>query len=255
MPSRKRKAKRREDNSKTLKDFFAVERTIKKGESGNRKEKFRDIGRNGVCMDNSACAQQSSANGNQSVKIILKRDRNARWNTLKDYFPVRRSSRKPESEIKKEKRQEVEETVLSEEERGLRIRCFEEKGRGVVATKPYNRGDFVVEYRGDLIDLTEAKRRECIYEEDPDVGCYMYYFQHKNQPYCVDATAETGYLGRLVNHSAKDPNCVTRILEVKNVPHLILVAARDISVGEELLYDYGDRSRHAVEANPWLRTT
>lgn len=73
--------------------------------------------------------------------------------------------------------------------------------------------------------------------------------------YSVDATAETGYLGRLVNHSAKEPNLVTRIMEVKNLPHLILVAARDIAVGEELLYDYGDRSRDAVEANPWLKTT
>jgi len=250
--------KRRKESPKTLKDYFAVEKTIKKRENGDLKEeKLLKIGHHAVsCLDNAVCTQQSSATvDNQSVGATSNRDRKARWNTLKDFYPVRRSSRKPESEIKKEKQQEVEETVLSEEERGLRICCFDEKGRGVVATQPFKRGDFVVEYRGDLIDMTEAKRRECIYEQDPTVGCYMYYFQHKNQPYCVDATAETGYLGRLVNHSAKEPNCVTRISDVKNTPHLILVAARDISVGEELLYDYGDRSRLAVEANPWLRTT
>jgi len=35
-------------------------------------------------------------------------------------------------------------------------------------------------------------------------------------------------------------------------PYLILVAARDICIGEELLYDYGDRSKEAIEAHPWL---
>uniref|UniRef100_T1GR53 SET domain-containing protein n=1 Tax=Megaselia scalaris TaxID=36166 RepID=T1GR53_MEGSC len=29
----------------------------------------------------------------------------------------------------------------------------------------------------------------------------MYYFKFNNHQYCIDATAETGKLGRLVNHS------------------------------------------------------
>ena len=68
----------------------------------------------------------------------------------------------------------------------------------------------------------------------------------------VDATAESGLLGRLVNHSRLKFNCVTKVLEVDGDPRLILVAARDVGVAEELLYDYGDRSKESLDAYPWL---
>lgn len=68
----------------------------------------------------------------------------------------------------------------------------------------------------------------------------------------VDATAETSRLGRLINHSKTQPNCATRVVAIGDTPHLILVAARDIDSGEELLYDYGDRSRSSVASHPWL---
>ena len=70
--------------------------------------------------------------------------------------------------------------------------------------------------------------------------------------FSVDATAESGKLGRLVNHSRVKYNCVTRVVEVDGQPRLILAAARDIAVNEELLYDYGDRSKESLEAYPWL---
>lgn len=61
---------------------------------------------------------------------------------------------------------------------------FEGKGRGVIATQGFRRGGFVVEYAGDLIDLSTAKRREEEYAQRPDeFGCYMYYFTHKNKNY------------------------------------------------------------------------
>lgn len=63
------------------------------------------------------------------------------------------------------------------------MRCFNEKGRGVVASKPFTRGDFVVEYSGDLIDIIEAKERETKYALDKSTGCYMYYFKHNGHQY------------------------------------------------------------------------
>lgn len=68
----------------------------------------------------------------------------------------------------------------------------------------------------------------------------------------MDATKESPYLGRLVNHSARKPNLKTKVIEIKSVPYLVLIAKRRIEVDEELLYDYGDRTRDAVENNPWL---
>lgn len=47
---------------------------------------------------------------------------------------------------------------------------------------------------------------------------------------------------------------VTPILcELHKKPRLVFLAKRDISVGEELVYDYGERKRSVVEANSWLR--
>jgi len=64
-------------------------------------------------------------------------------------------------------------------------------------------------------------------------------------PYSVDATAESGRLGRLLNHS-RHGNCMTRSLAINDHPYLILVAKRAIREGEELLYDYGDRNKDAI---------
>nr|XP_025745406.1 N-lysine methyltransferase KMT5A isoform X2 [Callorhinus ursinus] len=151
---------------------------------------------------------------------------------LTDFYPVRRSSRKSKAE--------------------LQIDLIDGKGRGVIATKQFSRGEFVVEYHGDLIEITDAKKREALYAQDPSTGCYMYYFQYLSKTYCVDATRETNRLGRLINHS-KCGNCQTKLHDIDGVPHLILIASRDIKAGEELLYDYGDRSRASIEAHPWLK--
>lgn len=176
-------------------------------------------------------------------------------NTLvTDYFHVRRSDRKSKSDIQKEREIELHQKILNGCEDGLEIVEIENKGRGVIATKVFHRGDFVVEYAGDLIDLTEAKRRDSKYTKDPTKGCYMYYFNFKNKNYCIDATEESGKLGRLLNHSKTIGNCHTKIIDVKDHPYLILLASRDINKGEELMYDYGDRSKQALASHPWLKT-
>lgn len=69
--------------------------------------------------------------------------------------------------------------------------------------------------------------------------------------YSVDATVDTGRLGRLVNHS-RNGNLVTRTITVDNKPRLILLAKEDIKKGEELSYDYGDRSKESLLHHPWL---
>uniref|UniRef100_A0A452S001 [histone H4]-lysine(20) N-methyltransferase n=1 Tax=Ursus americanus TaxID=9643 RepID=A0A452S001_URSAM len=161
---------------------------------------------------------------------------------LTDFYPVRRSSRKSKAELQGA-------TLLLTSQQ---IDLIDGKGRGVIATKQFSRGEFVVEYHGDLIEITDAKKREALYAQDPSTGCYMYYFQYLSKTYCVDATRETNRLGRLINHS-KCGNCQTKLHDIDGVPHLILIASRDIKAGEELLYDYGDRSRASIEAYPWLK--
>ncbi|GLD71663.1 N-lysine methyltransferase KMT5A-A-like isoform X1 [Lates japonicus] len=68
----------------------------------------------------------------------------------------------------------------------------------------------------------------------------------KKTPRIVDATKETASMGRLINHSKPElPNQIT----TSTAPHLILKVSRDIDEGEELLYDYGDRSKASIAAH------
>ena len=83
----------------------------------------------------------------------------------------------------------------------------------------------------------------------------MYYFSWSNKHWCIDATADTGRLGRLINHSRKRPNLRTKLFILNNEPHLIFLALDDIEEGTELLYDYGEKERDVIEANPWIRCT
>lgn len=100
---------------------------------------------------------------------------------LTDYFPIRRSGRKTKKAVEQEISQQIEMAIEKQLEDGLIVKNFPEKGRGIVAGRPFQRGEFVVEYIGELIDQTEADRREEDYAQKADFGCYMYYFKHKEQ--------------------------------------------------------------------------
>ena len=65
----------------------------------------------------------------------------------------------------------------------LQVVDIEGKGRGVISTREFTKGEFVVEYVGNLIDVDRAKKKESQYAKNPDVGCYMYYFMFKNKQY------------------------------------------------------------------------
>lgn len=128
------------------------------------------------------------------------------------------------------------------------------KGRCVIAGSFIKKDDFVLEYKGNLItQLTEAKELEEKYALS-NKGCYMYYFKYNDKNYCIDATEENLEFGpgRLINHSKKNPNIITKVLIVGTTPRLFFVSKRDIMCGEELLFDYGDNNPISTLHNPWL---
>ena len=124
----------------------------------------------------------------------------------------------------------IEARLLATEDTGLdlEVREIDMKGRGVVTLRSYEKGEFVLEYAGELIDQGSAKDRETQYSLDTTKGCYMYYFTHRNKQYCIDATQETGRFGRLVHHSCKAPNCIPKVFTLNDEPRVILVARHDI---------------------------
>lgn len=68
----------------------------------------------------------------------------------------------------------------------------------------------------------------------------------------IDATVETGRLGRLINHVWLDGNIIPRKFMLDGIPRIIFIAVKDIPKGTTLLYDYGETS-HAVKQWPWMR--
>lgn len=100
---------------------------------------------------------------------------------MTDFFPVRRSIRKTKKAVELEHLRHIEKAIEQQNEDSLVVKLFKEKGRGICAGRSFARGEFVVEYIGDLIEQNEADRREEIYAKDTAFGCYMYYFKHKEQ--------------------------------------------------------------------------
>ncbi|XP_075754663.1 N-lysine methyltransferase KMT5A isoform X2 [Pelodiscus sinensis] len=157
----------------------------------NQKQEAAEIQKNVSLPSDSTDA----ANAKQAQKKVVKAKhgprRKAQGKTLQnrkvtDYYPVRRSSRKSKTELQTEEKKRIDELIESGKEEGMKIDFIDGKGRGVIATKHFNKGEFVVEYHGDLIEITDAKKREALYAQDPSTGCYMYYFQYLSKTYCVD---------------------------------------------------------------------
>ncbi|KAI6234375.1 [Histone H4]-lysine(20) N-methyltransferase [Aphelenchoides fujianensis] len=173
---------------------------------------------------------------------------------LADCFGVRWSGRVAASDLALERKRQLEAQIRSAAgERDLEVAECGAKGRGLRTLRPFARGEFVLEYQGDLLDQSEALARERRYEEDPSIGSFMFFFKHKDRRWCVDATAESPHKCRLLNHSIARPNLRPRLVEVDHSVRICFFAMRDIGEGEELLFDYGDRSAANIEENPWLR--
>ncbi|XP_052249218.1 uncharacterized protein LOC127858807 isoform X6 [Dreissena polymorpha] len=123
-------------------------------------------------------------------------------------------------------------------------------GEGVFATKPFKKGDFLLEYKGDLITrVKHARQLEKEYEKEGQ-GSFMYFFKYRDKSCCIDATNDIFHEGRMINDAENGDakqNCVMKIVEVNQTPHLCTFADRDIAIGEELRYDYG------VPTLPWRK--
>ena len=136
------------------------------------------------------------------------------------------------------------------------------KGYGVRSTAAIRRHSLICEYAGELLSSHGARLREQQYERDEELGCYMFYFNWNGGEWCVDSTRvplddaehlRLGY-GRYINHSRVTANLYGRVIGVQGRPHLCFFAKRAIQAGEELLIDYGDRSRESRQAFPWLNS-
>ncbi|KAI8475312.1 MAG: hypothetical protein J3K34DRAFT_365702 [Monoraphidium minutum] len=109
------------------------------------------------------------------------------------------------------------------------------RGHGVRAARPIRKGEFVVEYAGEVVDSPEVQRRM---EAQRQLGQRHFYIMDLGHGLYIDALRR-GNHGRLLNSSC-EPNCETQKWHdaATNEVRVGIFAARDVAAGEELTYDY-----------------
>lgn len=125
------------------------------------------------------------------------------------------------------------------------------KGMGLFSNKLIKNGDLVMMYEGVHISEEEAIEREDLYGAGDH--CYMFFYtirdkRDKKIVMCVDSTNSQGQ-SRLINHSRKLANLKPEYLN----GNIWFRAKCDIQPNSELLFDYGERRKEILEANPWLK--
>ena len=104
---------------------------------------------------------------------------------------------------------------------GLRVKRSS-AGLGLFATRPYKKGEHIIEYFGRTIS------RE---EEYTSKSKYLFEVHSRKT---IDGTARENF-ARYINHSCR-PNCEPNIAKGR----VWIDAIRGIKPGEELSYDYGE---------------
>ncbi|PIA19450.1 SET domain-containing protein, partial [Coemansia reversa NRRL 1564] len=104
---------------------------------------------------------------------------------------------------------------------------------GLFASEPIFRKEFVIEYIGERIRSVLADLREEQYEREGIGSSYLFRLDDNT---VIDAT-KCGNVARFINHCC-EPNCVAGKIVVDGTMRVVIYAARDIQIGEEITYDY-----------------
>ncbi|KAJ6954282.1 hypothetical protein NC652_005885 [Populus alba x Populus x berolinensis] len=107
------------------------------------------------------------------------------------------------------------------------------KGFGLRLEEDISRGQFLIEYVGEVLDVHAYEARQ---KEYASKGHKHFYFMTLDGSEVIDACVK-GNLGRFINHSC-DPNCRTEKWVVNGEICIGLFALRDIKKGEEVTFDY-----------------
>lgn len=151
-------------------------------------------------------------------------------------------------------------SVVHQKWKGLAIKHFEGKGKGVIATMKFQKNQVVCDYHGEEVSEQERERRLETLTGEPS---YLFFFKGKGgEPLCFDAQKspcdchpDKETFGRRMNHSRRRSNVQPRrvSLDCPEGPRecVLFCALRDIAVSEKLLWDYGV-CRASVRGKPWL---
>jgi hypothetical protein len=106
------------------------------------------------------------------------------------------------------------------------------KGWGLRALEPMQRGDFVTEYVGEVLDVRMCEERLKQYR----VEGRPLYFHVLNEHKVIDGSLK-GNVSRFINHSC-EPNCSTKRWIVNGEERIGIFAIKLVEPGAELTFDY-----------------
>ncbi|MCO5589749.1 hypothetical protein L7F22_043718 [Adiantum nelumboides] len=122
------------------------------------------------------------------------------------------------------------------------VHYYGARGFGLRTKEPIAKGQFIDEYRGEVVDYNEMVRR--VRDHYKDTGNYYFLMYDAPAGEMLDGGLK-GNITRYANHSC-DPNCGIQKWLVCGTDEqragefqVALFASRDIAAGEELTYDYG----------------
>ena len=107
------------------------------------------------------------------------------------------------------------------------------KGFGLMTRQALKKGQFVIEYVGEVVNEEEHNRRKVEYRKE---GKRHFYFMSIANGEVIDATRR-GNLSRFLNHSC-NPNCETQKWQVGGELCIGIFALRDVDANTELTFDY-----------------
>ncbi|KAK8954577.1 Histone-lysine N-methyltransferase ASHR3 [Platanthera zijinensis] len=106
-------------------------------------------------------------------------------------------------------------------------------GWGAVSSESIEKGDFVIEYVGEVIDDALCEQRLWDMKRRGDQNFYMC---EVRKDFTIDATFK-GNSSRFLNHSC-DPNCKLEKWQVDGETRVGVFSLQSIKAGEPLTYDY-----------------
>ncbi len=117
-------------------------------------------------------------------------------------------------------------------------------GKGLFTTKPIKKGEKVIEYKGEIIEWKEYKKRVELNKDG-----YLFFINNKN---CIDAYNTPQHKARFANDASGlgrvkglNNNCVYEIEDNK----CFIVATKNIDANEEIFVSYSKEYWDCIRYN------
>lgn len=133
------------------------------------------------------------------------------------------------------------EGLLTKTPSAVEVVKIEGKGRGVIARDFIPKDHYICEYETSAVyPRSQMKKHEEEYTINGE-GSYILEVQIDSKWMCFDATRRYDGIGRLLNHAPSQlVNCKPyNALFVRGKYRIAFITTKDVTAGEELLYDYG----------------